>query len=59
MQFQFFGFRNPALFWVLGALMFPLNPEEQSPMSKNDGQSSQLVRTDGVSHAGLVDDFWI
>jgi hypothetical protein len=38
-----------ALFWVLGALMFPLNPEEQSPMSKNDGQSSQLVRTDGVS----------
>jgi hypothetical protein len=38
-----------ALFWVLEALMFPLNPEEQSPLSKIDGQCPQLVRSGGVS----------
>jgi hypothetical protein len=37
------------LFWVLGALMFPVNPEELSLTSKNDGKSSRLVRTSGVS----------
>jgi|GEM_PF-2513985 len=48
MQLSFSVFVT-VLFWVLGALMSPLNPEEQSPMSKNDGQSSQLDRRGGAS----------
>jgi hypothetical protein len=44
-----FPFFVMAFFWVFEALMFPLNPEKQSPMSKNDGQSSQRVVSGGVS----------
>jgi hypothetical protein len=38
-----------AFIGVFWASMFPLNAEAQSPMSKNDGQSSQLVMSSGVS----------
>ena len=48
MQLSFSVFVT-VLFWVLGALMSPLNPEEQFPMEKNDRKSSQFVRRGGAS----------
>ena len=44
-----FPFLVIAFIWLFEALVFPLNTELQSPISKNDGQSSQLVVSGGVS----------
>jgi hypothetical protein len=44
-----FSFLLMVLFWILGALMFPLNPEDQSLMLKTEGVSSPPTVSGSVS----------
>ena len=44
-----FSFLVMAFFWVFQASVFPLNAEVLSPVSKNEGQSLQLIASGGVS----------